>query len=152
MMNKMRFFLIAMMMCLAMASEAQIHTNTTPQRNYYLYASIEVRWANKANGEKCFVILMSPGEDGQQRSSILKNSEGKSVVVRNMMEGLAYLEVQGWELLEPRTEAGIGNWIVRRKISFEELNKMVKANTTYEDMAPKVQLTLSEQTLKVDYK
>ncbi|ERK38646.1 hypothetical protein HMPREF9135_1842 [Segatella baroniae F0067] len=68
------------------------------------------------------------------------------------MEGLAYLEVQGWELLEPRTAAGIGNWIVRRKTSFEELEKLVKANTTYEEVAPKVQLNLSEQTLKVDYK
>lgn len=29
---------------------------------------------------------------------------------------------------------------------------MVEANTTYEEVAPKVQLSISEQTLKVDYK
>ena len=55
-------------------------------------------------------------------------------------------------MLEPSTAAGIGNWIVRRKTSFEELERLVKANTTYEEVAPKVQLNLSEQTLKVDYK
>lgn len=147
-MDKLKLFLITVMLCMAIASEAQ--TNT--QQNYYLYASIEVRWANKVTGEPCFVILITPGEYGQQRPSILKNNDGKYVVVRNMMEGLAYLEVQGWELLEPRTAAGIGNWIVRRKTSFDELEKLVKANTTYEDVAPKVQLNLSEQTLKVDYK
>ena len=139
-----------MMICLAIPSEAQ--TSSKVLQNYYIYASIEVRWANKATREPCFVILISPGENGQQRPSILKNSEGKYVIVRNMMEGLAYLEVQGWELLEPRTAAGIGNWIVRRKTSFEELERLVKANTTYEEVAPKVQLNLSEQTLKVDYK
>ena len=128
-----------MVICLAIPSEAQ--TSSKVLQNYYIYASIEVRWANKATGEH-----------GQQRPSILKNSEGKYVIVRNMMEGLAYLEVQGWELLEPRTAAGIGNWIVRRKTSFEELERLVKANTTYEEVAPKVQLNLSEQTLKVDYK
>ena len=116
-----------MMICLAIPSEAQ--TSSKVLQNYYIYASIEVRWANKATGEPCFVILISPGENGQQRPSILKNSEGKYVIVRNMMEGLAYLEVQGWEL-----------------------QRLVKANTTYEEVAPKVQLNLSEQTLKVDYK
>ena len=139
-----------MMMCIATSSRAQAKPKAL--QNYYIYAAIEVRWANKVTGEPCFVILISPGENGQQRSSILKNSEGKAVVVRNMMEGLAYLEVQGWELLEPRTAAGIGNWIVRRKVSFEELERLVKANTTYEEAVPKVQLNLSEQTLKVDYK
>ena len=109
-----------------------------------------MRWADKVTGEQCFVILMSPGENGQQRPSIMKNKEGKAVVVRNMMEGLAYLEVQGWEMLEPRTN--VGKWIVRRKVSFEELNKLVKENTTYEEVTPKVQLSLNEQTLKIDYK
>lgn len=149
---KMKLFLAALMMCMTISGKAQTKNTNNTLPAYYTYASIEVRWANKANGEQCFVILISPGENGQQRSSILKNSEGKSVVVRNMMEGLAYLEVQGWELLEPRTDAGIGNWIVRRKTSFEELKKMVEANTTYEEVAPKVQLSISEQTLKVDYK
>jgi hypothetical protein len=149
-MKKLKLFLTVMMICLAIPSKAQ--TSSKVLQNYYIYASIEVRWANKATGEPCFVILISPGENGQQRPSILKNSEGKYVIVRNMMEGLAYLEVQGWELLEPRTAAGIGNWIVRRKTSFEELERLVKANTTYEEVAPKVQLNLSEQTLKVDYK
>ena len=149
-MKKLKLFLTVMMICLAIPSEAQ--TSSKVLQNYYIYASIEVRWANKTTGEPCFVILISPGENVQQRPSILKNSEGKYVIVRNMMEGLAYLEVQGWELLEPRTAAGIGNWIVRRKTSFEELERLVKANTTYEEVAPKVQLNLSEQTLKVDYK
>ena len=72
-----------MMMCWTMSSGAQ--TNSKVLQNYYIYASIEVRWANKATGEPCFVILISPGENGQQRPSILKNSEGKYVVVRNMM-------------------------------------------------------------------
>ena len=94
---------------------------------------------------------MSPGENGQQRPSIMKNNEGKAVVVRNMMEGLAYLEVKGWEILEPRSEGGTGKWIVRKKISFADLSKIVEANTTYETIIPKVQLTLSEKTLKVDY-
>lgn len=148
---KIRLFLAALMMCMATSGKAQMKATNNALPAYYTYASIEVRWANKVTGEPCFVILISPGKDGQQRSSILKNSEGKSVVVRNMMEGLAYLEVQGWELVEPRTEAGIGNWIVRRKTSFEELKKMVEANTTYEEVTPKVQLTISEKTLKVDY-
>ena len=148
MMRKMKLLLVGIMMCVAASSEGQTNLNT--QQNYYLYSSIEVRWANKANGDPCFVILISPGENGQQRPSILKNSEGKTVVVRNMMEGLAYLEVQGWEMLEPRTNAG--KWIVRRKISFEELNKMVKANTTYEEVTPKVQLSINEETLKIDFK
>ena len=62
-----------------------------------------------------------------------------------MMEGLAYLEVKGWEILEPRSEAGTGKWIVRKKISFTDLCKIVEANTTYETITPKVQLTLSEK-------
>lgn len=110
---------------------------------------IEVRWANKANGEQCFVILITPGDNAQQRSSILKNDNGKAVVVRNMMEGLAYLQVHGWELLQPREN--IGKWLVRKKVSFENLKKLVDNTTTYEVVTPKVQLTLNEKTLKVDY-
>ena len=105
---------------------AQAKNTPDTQRDYYLYSYIEVRWANKANGEQCFVILMSPGENGQQRPSIMKNNEGKAVVVRNMMEGLAYLEVKGWEILEPRSEAGTGKWIVRKKISFTDLVRLLK--------------------------
>lgn len=100
-MKQLKLFIAAIMMCLATTGSAQ--TKASTQQNYYLYASIEVRWADKVTGEQCFVILMSPGENGQQRPSIMKNKEGKAVVVRNMMEGLAYLEVQGWEMLEPRT-------------------------------------------------
>jgi len=147
-MKQLKLFIAAILMCLATTGSAQ--TKASTQQNYYLYASIEVRWADKVTGEPCFVILMSPGENGQQRPSIMKNKEGKAVVVRNMMEGLAYLEVQGWEMLEPRTN--VGKWIVRRKVSFEELNKLVKENTTYEEVTPKVQLSLNEQTLKIDYK
>lgn len=150
-MKKIRLFLVAMMMCMVTNGMAQAKNTPDTQRDYYLYSYIEVRLANKANGEQCFVILMSPGENGQQRPSIMKNNEGKAVVVRNMMEGLAYLEVKGWEILEPRSEAGTGKWIVRKKISFTDLCKIVEANTTYETITPKVQLTLSEKTLKVDY-
>ena len=150
-MKKIRLFLVAMLMCVVTNGMAQAKYTPDTQRYYYLYSYIEVRWANKANGEQCFVILMSPGENGQQRSSIMKNNEGKAIVVRNMMAGLAYLEVNGWEVLEPRTEAGIGQWIVRKKIPLADLSKIVEANTTYETITPKVQLTLSEKTLKVDY-
>lgn len=141
-----------MMMCLATVGKAQVRAMPNTQKDYYLYSFIEVRWADKANGEQCFVILMSPGENGQQRSSIMKTQDGRAIVVRNMMEGLAYLEVNGWELLEPRTTHGISEWIVRKKIPFEELKKMVDANTTYETIIPKVQLNLNEQTMKIDYK
>ena len=148
-MKKIRLFLVAMMMCMVTNGMAQAKNTPDTQRDYYLYSYIEVRWANKANGEQCFVILMSPGENGQQRSSIMKNNEGKAIVVRNMMAGLAYLEVNGWEILQPREN--IGKWIVRKKVSFENLKKLVDSTTTYETVTPKVQLTLDEKTLKVDY-
>lgn len=147
---KMKWMLLLMMMYLATVGKAQVRSMPNTQKDYYLYSSIEVRWADKANGEQCFVILMSPGENGQQRSSIMKTQDGRAIVVRNMMEGLAYLEVNGWELFEPRES--IGKWIVRKKIPFEELKKMVDANTTYETIIPKVQLNLNEQTMKIDYK
>lgn len=150
-MGKIRLFLVALLMAITLNSMAQGKTAPDTQRDYYMYSYIEVRWANKANGEQCFVILMSPGENGQQRPSIMKTTDGRAIVVRNMMEGLAYLEVKGWEILEPRSEGGTGKWIVRKKISFADLSKIVEANTTYETIIPKVQLTLSEKTLKVDY-
>ena len=150
-MNKMKLLLVSVMACLTISGMAQVNNLPNTQQDYYLYSYIEVRWANKANGDQCFVILKSPGDNGQQRPSIMKNSEGKTIVVRNIMEGLAYLEVNGWEILAPRTEGGTGKWIVRKKISFSDLNKIVQSNTTYETITPKVQLTLSEKTLKVDY-
>ena len=149
-MRKMKWMLLLMMMCLTTVGKAQVRSMPNTQKDYYLYSLIEVRWADKVNGEQCLVILMSPGENGQQRSSIMKTQDGRAIIVRNMMEGLAYLEVNGWELLEPRES--IGKWIVRKKIPFEDLKKMVDANTTYETIIPKVQLNLNEQTMKIDYK
>ena len=148
-MKKIRLFLLALLMGITLNSRAQGYTAPDTQRDYYMYSCIEVRWANKANGEQCFVILITPGDNAQQRSSILKNDNGKAVVVRNMMEGLAYLQVHGWEILQPREN--IGKWIVRKKVSFENLKKLVDSTTTYEAITPKVQLTLNEKTLKVDY-
>ena len=147
-MKKIRLFLVALLMGITLNIRAQGNTQST-QRDYYMYSCIEVRWANKANGEQCFVILITPGDTAQQRFSILKNDNGKAVVVRNMMEGLAYLQVHGWELLQPREN--IGKWLVRKKVSFENLKKLVDSTTTYETVTPKVQLTLDEKTLKVDY-
>ncbi len=147
-MKKIRLFLVALLMGITLNIRAQGNTQST-QRDYYMYSCIAVRWANKANGEQCFVILLTPGDNAQQRFSILKNDNGKAVVVRNMMEGLAYLQVHGWELLQPREN--IGKWLVRKKVSFENLKKLVDSTTTYETVTPKVQLTLDEKTLKVDY-
>ena len=147
-MKNIRLFLVALLMGITLNIRAQGNTQST-QRDYYMYSCIEVRWANKANGEQCFVILITPGDNAQQRFSILKNDNGKAVVVRNMMEGLAYLQVHGWEILQPREN--IGKWIVRKKVSFENLKKLVDSTTTYETVTPKVQLTLDEKTLKVDY-
>ena len=147
-MKKIRLFLVALLMGITLNIRAQGNTQST-QRDYYMYSCIVVRWANKANGEQCFVILITPGDNAQQRFSILKNDNGKAVVVRNMMEGLAYLQVHGWELLQPREN--IGKWLVRKKVSFENLKKLVDSTTTYETVTPKVQLTLDEKTLKVDY-
>ena len=147
-MKNIRLFLVALLMGITLNIRAQGNTQST-QRDYYMQSCIEVRWANKANGEQCFVILITPGDNAQQRFSILKNDNGKAVVVRNMMEGLAYLQVHGWELLQPREN--IGKWLVRKKVSFENLKKLVDSTTTYETVTPKVQLTLDEKTLKVDY-
>ena len=148
-MKKIRLFLVAMLMCMVTNGMAQDKTTPDTKRAYYIYSWIQLRWANKANGEQCFVILITPGDNAQQRFSILKNDNGKAVVVRNMMEGLAYLQVHGWELLQPREN--IGKWLVRKKVSFENLKKLVDSTTTYETVTPKVQLTLDEKTLKVDY-
>ena len=77
-MNKLKLFIAAIMMCLVTTGSAQ--TKASTQQNYYLYASIEVRWADKVTGEQCFVILMSPGENGQQRS--LRKSENQLLTLK----------------------------------------------------------------------
>ena len=76
-MKKLKLFLTVMMICLAIPSEAQIKNSNT--HDYYMYSWVQVRWANKANGEPCFVILISSGNGAEQKPSILKNEEGKKI-------------------------------------------------------------------------
>ena len=151
MMNKMRLFLVVTTMCMAMSGKAQTK-NTATEKEYYRYSWIQVRWANKANGEVCFVILMSSGEGTQQLPSILRDDEGKIIAFNNQMDGLNYLTLQGWELFEPRTEAKVSNWLARKKVSREALSQSVKANTYYLDETPKIQLDMAEQNVHIDYK
>ena len=149
-MKKLNLFLTVMMICLAIPSEAQIKNSNT--HDYYIYSWVQVRWANKANGEPCFVILISSGNGAEQKPSILKNEDGKTVVFNNQMDGLNYLTLQGWELFEPRTEAKVSNWVARKKVSREVLAQTVKKNTFYLDETPKVQLDMAEQNIHIDYK
>ncbi len=150
MMKRLKLILAVMMISIAIPSKAQTTTNML--KDYYVYAWAEVRWANKATGEPCFVILITPGDEGQQLPSILKNDKGKIAMFQNMMDGLSYLEIQGWELYEPRSVGKIGSWIIRKKISYEELAKTVAERTTYTNEIPKIQLELWEQQKHVDYK
>lgn len=142
--------LLLMMMCLATVGKAQVKSNMLI--DYYTYAWAEVRWANKATGEPCFVILITPGEGGQQLPSILKNEKGKIAIFQNMMDGLSYLEIQGWELYEPRSVGKIGSWIIRKKTPYDDLAKSVAERTTYTSETPKIQLELWEQQKNVEYK
>lgn len=138
-----------MMVCLAIPSEAQ--TKNSTQHDYYLYSWIQVRGANKANGDPCFVILMSSGNGTNSKPSILKNEVGRTVVFNSQIDGLNYLTLQGWELFEPRTEARISNWVARKKVSREVLAQTVKTNTFYLDETPKIQLDLAEQAAHITY-
>lgn len=148
----MKLFLAALMICMTISGKAQTKNTNNTLPAYYTYAWAEVRWANKTNGEPCFVILITPGDGGQQLPSIFKNKDGKIVMFQNMMDGLSYLEIQGWELYEPRSVGKIGSWIVRKKTSYEELAKTVEERTTYTSEVPKIQLELWEQQKNVDYK
>lgn len=149
-MDKLKLFLITVMLCMATASDAQTKNNA--ERDYYMYSWVQVRWANKANGDPCFVILISSGNGAEQKPSILKNDEGKTIVFNNQMDGLNYLTLQGWELFEPRTEAKVSNWVARKKVSREALAQTVKTNTFYLDETPKIQLDMAEQNVHLDYK
>lgn len=148
-MKKLKLFLTVMMICLAIPSEAQ--TKNSTQHDYYLYSWIQVRGANKANGDPCFVILMSSGNGTNSKPSILKNEVGRTVVFNSQIDGLNYLTLQGWELFEPRTEARISNWVARKKVSREVLAQTVKTNTFYLDETPKIQLDLAEQAAHITY-
>ena len=139
-----------MMICLAIPSEAQ--TKNSTQHDYYIYSWIQVRGANKANGDPCFVILMSSGNGTNSKPSILKNEVGRTVVFNSQIDGLNSLTLQGWELFEPRTEARISNWVARKKVSREVLAQSVKSNTFYLDETPKVQLDMAEKNIHIDYK
>lgn len=148
-MKKMKYILILMMLCLTTVGMAQVKNNDS--HDYYIYSWVQVRGANKANGENCFVILMSAGNGGKYKPAILKNDAGKTIVFNNQLDGLNYLTLQGWELFEPRTEARISNWVARKKVSRETLAQSVKSNTFYLDETPKVQLDMAEQAAHIDY-
>ncbi len=67
-MKQLKLFIIAIMMCLATTGSAQTKGNDA--HDYYMYSWIQVRWANKATGEPCFVILMSSGNGTNFKPSI----------------------------------------------------------------------------------
>lgn len=138
-----------MMICLVIPSEAQ--TKNSTQHDYYIYSWIQVRGANKANGDPCFVILMSSGNGTNSKPSILKNEVGRTVVFNSQIDGLNYLTLQGWELFVPRTEARISNWVARKKVSREVLAQSVNSNTFYLEETPKIQLDLAEQAAHITY-
>lgn len=148
-MNKIRLFLIAMMMCVTISGKAQTK-NTTTQKEYYMYSWIQVRWANKANGEACFVLLVSRGLGKKQKPCIMKTDDGRSIVFDNMMDGLNYLELNGWELVFTEHNS-FSNLLVRRKTTKEELEMAVKEYTHYETETPKIQLSMAEKNINMDY-
>ena len=93
-MKKIRLFLVAMLVCIVTKGVAHVKTIPDTQRDYYMYSWIQVRGANKANGEHCFVILISSGNGSNYKPSILKNEEGKSILFNSQMDGLNYLTLQ----------------------------------------------------------
>ena len=115
-----------------------------------MYSWIQVRWANKATGEPCFVILESPGLGKKQKPSIMKTDDGRSIIFDNMMDGLNYLELKGWEFVLAEKDS-FSEWLVRRKVTKRELEEVVKKYTHYETIAPKVQLNLAEKNIHLDY-
>ena len=149
MMRKMKLLLVGIMMCVAASSEGQTKNNTS-QRDYYMYSWVQVRWANKANGDPCFVLLASPGLGKKQKPSIMKTEDGQSIIFDNMMDGLNYLELKGWEFILAE-KSSFSNWLVRRKVTKEELEKYVKDYTHYESTTPKIQLDLAEKNAHINY-
>lgn len=89
--------LLLMMMCLATVGKAQVRAMPNTQKDYYLYSFIEVRWADKANGEQCFVILMSPrrkwtaafkhNEDSRWKSHRRQKYDGRISLFRGQWMG-----------------------------------------------------------------
>lgn len=142
--------LLLMMMCLATAGKAQVRSMPNTQKDYYVYSWVQLRWANKANGEPCIVILASSGLGYKQKPTIMKMSDGRSVVFSTMVDGLNYLEQQGWELLFEEHNS-FSNLLIRRKVTKELLDKAVKENTYYEATTPKVQLDMAEQAAHINY-
>lgn len=140
------------MVMISITGTGMAQTKNSTTQDYYMYSWVQIRWANKATGEPCFVILMSSGNGTQQLPSILKNEDGKIIAFNNQMDGLNYLTLQGWELFEPRTEAKVSNWVARKKVSREVLAQTVKTNTFYLDEAPKIQLDMAEQNINIEYK
>lgn len=147
-MNKLKLFIAGIMMCLATTGSAQTKVNDA--HDYYMYSWIQVRWANKATGEPCFVILVSPGLGKKQKPSIMKTDDGRSIIFDNMMDGLNYLELKGWEFILAEKDS-FSEWLVRRKVTKRELEEVVKKYTHYETIAPKVQLNLAEKNIHLDY-
>lgn len=141
-MKQLKLFIIAIMMCLATTGSAQTKGNDA--HDYYMYSWIQVRWANKATGEPCFVILESPGLGKKQKPTIMKTDDGRSIIFDNMMDGLNYLELKGWEFILAEKDS-FSEWLVRRKVTKRELEEVVKKYTHYETIAPKVQLNLAEK-------
>ena len=74
-MKKIRLFLVAMLMCMVTNGMAQDKNTPDTKRAYYIYSWIQLRWANKANGEPCIVILESSGRGKKQKPSIMKTEE-----------------------------------------------------------------------------
>lgn len=146
---KIRLFLAALMMCMAISGKAQTK-NSIAQKEYYMYSWVQIRWANKATGEPCFVILESCGRGNKQKPTIMKTEDGKSIIFDTMMDGLNYLELKGWEIVFEEHNS-FSNLLVRKKVSKEELESTVKEYTHYEITTPKVQLNLAEKNSHIDY-
>ncbi|PNP95953.1 hypothetical protein BFS16_02555 [Hoylesella timonensis] len=147
-MKQLKLFIIAIMMCLATTGSAQTKVNDA--HDYYMYSWIQVRGANKANGDPCFVILESPGLGKKQKPTIMKTDDGRSIIFDNMMDGLNYLELKGWEFILAEKDS-FSEWLVRRKVTKRELEEVVKKYTHYETITPKVQLNLAEKNIHLDY-
>ena len=149
-MKKIRLFLVAMLMCMVTNGMAQDKNTPDTKRAYYIYSWIQLRWANKANGEPCIVSLESSGRGKKQKPSIMKTEDGRSIIFETMMDGLNYLEQKGWELVFEDHDS-FSNLLVRRKVTKDELDKTVKENTFFETVAPKLQLTIPEKNAHIDY-
>ncbi|MBF1602242.1 MAG: hypothetical protein HXO29_08380 [Prevotella sp.] len=148
-MKKIRLFLVAMLMCMVTNGMAQT-TKNVETRDYYRYAWLWVRIATKADGKTCYVILESSGLGHIQPPAVMKSKDGKSIVFKNKIDALNYLEHEGWEICS-HFNGHITNVLARHKVTKEELDKAVKENTYYEDVAPKVVMNLKDADVHYDY-